>query len=69
MLRLFSIIYSNNCLIIKQVTFMPGWGGGDLLYEVTGMLSGKLKLNLGGVNVGVAQAQTDPKGDHTKTDI
>ena len=49
---------------------MPGWGGGgDLLYEVTGMLSGKLKLNLGGVNVGVAQAQTDPKGDHTKTDI
>ena len=26
---------------------MPGWGGGDLLYEVTGMLSGKLNQTLG----------------------
>ena len=61
-------IYSNNCLIIKQVTIMP-WGG-DLLYKSDRDAQRKIKIKpLGEANVGVAQGQTDPKGDHTKTDI
>ena len=48
---------------------MPGWGGGGPLIWSDRDAQRKIKSNLGGVNVGVAQAQTDPKGDHTKTDI
>ena len=69
MLRFFSTIPSNNCLIIKQVTITPR-GVGDLLYKSDRDAQWKIKIKpLGETNVGVAQAQTDPKGDHTKTDI
>ena len=45
-------------------------GVGDLLYKSDRDAQWKIKIKpLGETNVGVAQAQTDPKGDHTKTDI
>ena len=57
MLSLLSIIYSNNCLIIKQVTFMPGrWG--HLLYKSARDAQRKIKIKpLGETILGVAQAQ------------
>ena len=51
-------------------------GVGDLLYRSHRDVQRKIKIILifhwaflEETTVGVAQAQTDPKGDHTKTDI